>query len=112
MKTLTAVVLALVFGLMLTAPVFSAEMDGEAEIKALATKTSGTFKAAQIVSCDAAKNTCVAKTAKEGTQTAKMTYAQYNGSFNAAKELKAGDKISGQWTKVNNVYYPTFVIKD
>jgi hypothetical protein len=112
MKTLTAVVLAIVFGLMLTGPVLAQPQDkGDELTKALATSTSGTFKA-QVVSCNAAKNTCVAKTAKQGNQTASMLYAQYNGGFNAAKELKAGDQIRGQWTKTGGVYYVTFLMKD
>jgi hypothetical protein len=111
MKTLAMVVLTLVFGLMLAAPVSSA-LYGDDLARALATSTSGVFKSLAVVSCDAAKNTCVAKTAKEGNQTADMTYAQYNGGFNAAKELKAGDKISGQWRKVEGKYYITFMVKD
>jgi hypothetical protein len=109
MKTLAVVVLALVLGLMLTATVFAQQ---DETIMAITGRTSGSFKAAVVVNCDAAKNVCVAKTAKEGNQTANMTYAQYNGSFNAAKELKAGDKISGQWTKVKGMYYVTILVKD
>jgi hypothetical protein len=110
MKTLAAVILSLVFGFMLTATVFAQDMDQVTE--AIAKSTSGAFKGAQVVSCDTAKNSCVAKTAKEGNQTASMIYAQYNGAFNAAKELKPGDKITGKWTKVQGKYYITFLIKD
>jgi hypothetical protein len=111
MKTLTAVILSLVFGLMLTATVF-AQQDMDKVTEAIAKSSSGAFKGAVVVSCDTAKNTCVAKTAKEGNQTASMIYAQYNGAFNAAKELKPGDKITGKWQKVEGKYYITFLIKD
>ena len=112
MKIVATVVIALAFGLLLTAPVFSAEESGKADLaRTLATSTSGVFKNLSVVSCDAAKNTCVIKTQKEGNQTANMTYAQYNGGFNAAKELKAGDKISGQWKKLEGQYYITMLIK-
>jgi hypothetical protein len=110
MKTLAAVILSLVFGFMLTATVFAQDMDQVTE--AIAKSSSGAFKGAVVVSCDTAKNTCVAKTAKEGNQTASMIYAQYNGAFNAAKELKPGDKITGKWQKVEGKYYITFLIKD
>jgi hypothetical protein len=64
------------------------------------------------VSCDPANNACTVKTKKSGTAEGYMTFAGYNGAFNAAKELKAGDKITGQWTKTNDKYYATIVVKE
>jgi hypothetical protein len=115
MKTLTTtVVLALVFGLMLTGTVFAqgGKDSGSELATALSKGSSGTFKGVEVVSCDAKKNTCVLNTPAKGKITAVFTYGQYNGRFNAAKELKAGTKISGQFTELDGVYYATIISKD
>jgi hypothetical protein len=115
MKTFTAtVVLALVLGLMLTGTVFAqgGKDQGSEFATAISKGSSGNFKSLEVVKCDAKKNICVIKTAQKGDQPILMTYAQYNGRFNAAKQLKAGDKITGQWTEVEGKYYITFLTKD
>jgi hypothetical protein len=101
MKTIITMVLTLAFGLLLMVPVSVQAQDSSdqaAQINAIATAKSGTFKG-EVVSCDAAANTCVVKT-KSGNKTGDMRYAQYNGAFNAAKDLKPGAKISGQWKQI------------
>jgi hypothetical protein len=114
MKALTAVALAIVFGLMLTAPVFAQDKDPMAEAfnSAIARGNSGTYRGVDVVSCNAGNNTCVVNTPKKGQITANFQYGQYNGRFNAAKDLKAGDKISGQFHEVDGKYYATSVIQD
>ena len=114
MKTFTAtVVLTLVLGLMLTGTVFAQGKDSGSELATAISKgSSGNFKSLEVVKCDAAKNVCVIKTAQKGDQPVLMTYAQYNGRFNAAKELKAGNKITGQWVELEGKYYITFLTKD
>ncbi len=110
----TAVVLALVFGLMLTGTVFAqgGKDSGSELATAISKGSSGNFKSLEVVKCDAKTNVCVIKTAQKGDQPVLMTYAQYNGRFNAAKELKAGNKITGQWTELEGKYYITFLTKD
>jgi len=113
MKTIITVVLTLAFGLLLMGPVSVQAQEGtdaQATIKAIAMGKSGTFKG-EVVSCDAAKNTCVVKT-KAGNKTGNMTYAQYKGEFKAAQMLKAGDKIRGQWQEVRGVVYATVVVDE
>ncbi len=112
MKHSLTVALVLVLGLVFVSSVVAQWAANDPYPRKLATSTMGTFKDLSVVSCDAAKNTCVIKTKKEGDQTGNMTYASYNGGFNAAKQLKPGDKISGQWKKIEGAYYITFLIKD
>jgi hypothetical protein len=112
MKTLTTVVLALILGLVLTAQVFAQGDRTDDLSKAISQGSSGNFKAVEVVSCDAKKNSCVMKTAQKADLKVNMTYGQYKGRFNAAKELKKGDKISGQWQEISGVYYTTFIVKD
>jgi hypothetical protein len=103
MKTMMAMVLTLAFSLVLmaTVPVQAQDSSDQAAlINAIATAKSGTYKV-EVVSCDAAKNTCTVK-GKKGNVTADMRYAQYNGNFNAAKDLKPGAKIKGNWKQIKD----------
>jgi hypothetical protein len=115
MKATIAIVITLVFGLLMAAPVF-AQQSSDPRVQAqvyreIAKGKSGNFKG-EVVSCDAAKNACTIKTTKGKTQTGNMTYAQYNGGFNAAKELQPGTKVSGQWQEVKGVIYATVIVED
>jgi hypothetical protein len=113
MKTAIVVAMTLAFALVMTGEVFAQAISGNAQqemSQAIARGKSGNFKG-EVVSCDAAANTCVIK-GKNGTKTGNMQFAQYNGAFNAAKELKAGDKVSGQWQEVKGVIYGTIIVKD
>jgi hypothetical protein len=78
--------------------------------KGLAEGRSGNFKGV-VVSCNADDQSCVVKT-KNGNKTGYMTYASYNGGFNAAKELQAGDNIEGQWQEYRGKIYATIVVKE
>ena len=116
MKTILAMVLmlAFAFGLLLL-PQANAQQMSATEYQLyhkVGSGSSGNFKNATVVSCDPKKNTCTVTGRKGNTETGNMTYAGYNGSFNAAKELQPGDKISGQWTKVNGTLYATIVVKE
>jgi hypothetical protein len=114
MKTVLAMVLMLVFGLLLLPQAFAQQMSTtEYQLyHKVGAGTSGNFKNATVVSCDAKRNTCTVKGQKGNTETGNMTYAGYNGGFNAAKELQPGDKISGQWTKVDGQLFATIVVKE
>jgi hypothetical protein len=112
MKTTIALVLAAFFCLSMVPHVFAQMGQYDAMVAgAIAKGQSGNFKGGEVVSCDAAKNTCTIKGPKQ-TKTASMTYAQYNGAFNAAKELQPGDKVSGQWQTVKGQLYITLIVKD
>jgi hypothetical protein len=113
MKTAIVVAMTLAFAFIVTGDVFAQAISGNAlqeTSQAIARGKSGNFKG-EVVSCDAAANTCVFKT-KNGNKTGNMTFGQYNGGFTAAKELKAGDKVSGQWQEVKGVIYGTVIVKD
>jgi hypothetical protein len=113
MKTAIVVAMTLAFAVVMAGDVLAQAISGNAQqemSQAIARGKSGNFKG-EVVSCDAAANTCVVKT-KNGNKTGNMTYAQYNGGFAAAKELKAGDKVSGQWQEVKGVVFPTIIVKD
>ena len=112
MKTTIALLVALVFVLLLVPQAFAQglAMYDKAIANKIAQGSSGNFKGT-VVSCDPATNTCVFKGPKGNTATGNMTYAGYNGSFDAAKELQPGDKVTGQWKRVNGTYYATIVVK-
>lgn len=108
MKRTVTVAVVLTFTLMMVAPLFAQEASSLIAQK-IAKGRSGNFKGT-VVSCDVKANTCIVKTTN-GNKTGNMNYASYNGSFNAAKELKPGDKVMGHWQEVEGVIYVTMVVE-
>ena len=107
----SAVVVVFVIGFALVGPVASqtTALQSQQIARGLAEGRSGNFKGT-VVSCNADDQSCVVKT-KNGDKTGYMTYASYNGGFNAAKELQPGDNIMGQWQEYKGKIYATIVVK-
>lgn len=96
-------------GMGLIATAFAQGADTAMTAQAIAKGKSGNFKG-EAVKTDPANKTVTIKGAK-GEKTGDTTYANYNGGFNAAQELKPGDKVAGQWTEVKGKGYITIIVK-
>lgn len=110
MKKVIVVGLFVVFcsiGLIATA--FAQGTDTAQVSQAIAKGKAGNFKG-EVVKTDPAAKTITVKGAK-GEKTGDVTYASYNGGFNAATDLKPGDKIAGHWAEVKGKIYITFIVK-
>lgn len=83
--------------------------DTDAVAQAIAAGKSGTFKG-EVVKTDPAGKTITVKVAK-GERVGDTRYASYNGTFNAAQDLKPGDKIAGHWSEVKGKIYLMFIVK-
>lgn len=100
----------LFFGMGLIATTFAQTTADTADVaQAIAQGKSGNFKG-EVVKTDPAGMTITVKMAK-GQKTGDTKYASFNGAFNAAKDLKPGDKIAGQWTEVKGKIYITYIVK-
>ena len=114
-KRLLVIVAVMAFAGLVLTPVFSTAQAqnwqwDQMQAQKLASAKTGTFKG-EVVSCDPKANSCKFKGAKGNEKTGSMMYASYNGGFNAAKELQAGDKVIGKWAEVDGKGYVTMVVK-
>ena len=99
----------LFFGMGLITTTFAQGVTDTAEVaKAIAQGKSGNFKG-EVVKTDPTAMTMTVKLAK-GEKTGDTRYASYNGAFNAAKDLKPGDKIAGHWTEVKGKIFITYIV--
>jgi hypothetical protein len=102
--------LVIVFcGMGLMATAFAQGADTAQTAQAIAKGKAGNFKGAVVKTDPAAKNITI-KLAK-GEKVGDTTYASYNGAFNAAQDLKPGDKIVGHWAEVKGKIYITYIVK-
>lgn len=100
----------LFFSMGFIATTFAQDKTQTSEIaEAIAVGKSGNFKG-EVVKTDPAAKTITVKLAK-GQKTGDTRYASYNGAFNAAQDLKAGDKIAGKWTEVKGTIFITYIVK-
>ncbi|MHB8110827.1 MAG: hypothetical protein ACYDHW_12440 [Syntrophorhabdaceae bacterium] len=110
-KALWVVLVVLFCGLgFIATPFAQTTADTDEIAKAIAQGKSGTFKG-EVVKTDPGAMSMTVKLAKGGEKTADTRYASYQGAFNAAKDLKPGDKIAGQWSEVKGKIYITYVVK-
>ena len=107
-KTFLVALVVLFCGMGLIATAF-AQADTAATAQAIAKGKSGNFKG-EVVKADPAAKSITVKLAK-GEKAGDTTYASYNGAFNAAQDLKPGDKIAGHWTEVKGKIYITYIVK-
>ncbi len=94
---------------LIATPFAQTTADTDEVAKAIAQGKSGTFKG-EVTKTDPGAMSITVKTAK-GEKTGDTRYASYKGAFNAAKDLKQGDKIAGQWTEVKGKIYITYIVK-
>lgn len=100
----------LFFGMGFIATTFAQTTADTADVaQAIAQGKSGNFKG-EVVKTDPAAMTMTVKLAK-GEKTADTRYASYNGAFNAARDLKPGDKIAGLWSEVKGKIFITYIVK-
>jgi len=100
----------LFFGMGLIATTFAQRTGDTADqAQAIAQGKSGNFKG-EVVKTDPEAMSITVKVAK-GAKTADTRYASYNGAFNAAKDLKPGDKIAGLWTEIKGKIFITYIVK-
>ncbi len=109
-KAFYAVLVVLFFCLGVTAALYAQPYQRTDEVaSAIAMGKSGNFKG-EVVKTDPAAKTITVKLAK-GEKTGDTRYASYQGGFNAAQDLKPGDKIAGKWTEVKGTIYITFIVQ-
>ena len=80
------------------------KLDTAVAAEEIAKATSGTFTG-EVVTIDAEANSGVFKTEKYGQREAMLGYAKMDGGYNAAKMLKPGDKVAGNWINVDGTIY-------
>lgn len=113
MKTTMAIVLMVAFGLLLIPSAFAQsgqEITRQKQADELARSPGGDFKG-EVVSCDPAMDTCTVKLDDGQVKTGSMTYASYQGGFEAAKELQPGDRITGKWQNYKGKTYAVNISK-
>lgn len=108
-KTFLVALVVLFCGMGLIGTAF-AQADSAAVAQAIAKGKAGNFKG-EVVKTDPAAKSITVKLAKGGEKAGDTTYASYNGAFNAAQDLKPGDKIAGHWSEVKGKIYITYIVK-
>jgi Cu/Ag efflux protein CusF len=108
-KALLVGLVVLFCGMGLIATAFAQGADTAQTAQAIAKGKAGSFKG-EVVKTDPAAKTITVKLAK-GEKTGDTTYASFNGAFNAAQDLKPGDKIAGHWSEVKGKIYVTYIVK-
>ncbi len=97
-------------GMGLIGMAFAQGADTAQVAQAIAKGKAGNFKG-EVVKTDPAAKTITVKMAKGGEKVGDTTYASFNGAFNAAQDLKPGDKIAGHWSEVKGKIYVTYIVK-